>query len=72
MKLLKAEFDNWHIQYIPDDGARISVMKYAGLDLLTSGPVAFRPPIRYFGEYETRPVYGYDDCFRSATRHHSR
>ena len=63
MKLLKADFDNWHIQYIPDDGARISVMKYAGLDLLTSGPVVFRPPIRYFGEYETRPVYGYDDCF---------
>jgi hypothetical protein len=37
----------------------------AGLDLLTAPPQRFEPPARDFGEYETRPVYGYDDCFPS-------
>jgi hypothetical protein len=63
MKILKADFDNWHIEYTPDDGARITVLKYEGHDLLTSSPLVFRSPDRFYGEYETRPVYGYDDCF---------
>jgi hypothetical protein len=63
MEIVKADFNNWHIEYIPADGARISVLKYAGVDLLSAGPVAHRPPDRFYGEYETRPVYGYDDCF---------
>jgi hypothetical protein len=63
MNTRKADFDNWHIQYTPDDGARISVLKYADFNLLSSGPLAFHPPERFSGEYETRPVYGYDDCF---------
>ncbi|HSN50009.1 MAG TPA: hypothetical protein VLR52_02175 [Bacteroidales bacterium] len=63
MEILKADFDNWHIEYIPDDGARIAALRYAGHDLLSSPPVSFRSPERFYGEYETRPVYGYDDCF---------
>ena len=63
MNILKADFGNWHIEYIPDDGARISNLSYAGHDLLTSVPVSFRAPDRFHGEFETRPVYGYDDCF---------
>jgi hypothetical protein len=63
MKIIKADFGNWHIQCIPEDGARISVLKYAGHDLLTANQPAFKPPERFYGEYETRPVYGYDDCF---------
>jgi hypothetical protein len=63
MRILKADFDKWHIQYVPDDGGRIAGLSYAGHDLLTSAPEDFKPPVRNFGEFETRPVYGYDDCF---------
>jgi hypothetical protein len=63
MKILQADFNNWHIQYAPDDGARIAALNYKGHDLLTSHPVIFKPPDRFYGEYETRPVFGYDDCF---------
>ncbi len=63
MNVLKADFDSWHIEYCPDDGARITALKYGGLDLLTPFPSGFRPPDSSSGEYETRPVYGYDDCF---------
>lgn len=48
---------------MPVDGARISVLKYEDCDLLTPEPVLFKPPEKFYGEYETRPVYGYDDCF---------
>lgn len=63
MEILKADFNNWHIQYIPDDGARIEILKYEHHDLLVSIPYLFITPDRFYGEYETRPVYGYDDCF---------
>jgi hypothetical protein len=63
MEILKADFNSWHIEYIPKDGARIAGLRYAGHDMLTSPPVGFRSPERFYGEYETRPVYGYDDCF---------
>jgi hypothetical protein len=63
MNILRAGFDNWEIQYSPDDGARIVSLNYAGHDLLTSPPVNFKPPDKFRGEFETRPVSGYDDCF---------
>ncbi len=63
MSVIKANIENWHIQCLPEDGARISVLQYAGMDLLTSAPVSFMSPEKFIGEYETRPVYGYDDCF---------
>ena len=65
METIKADFGNWHIQCIPEDGARISVLKYAGHNLLTTYPSVLRAPQKFIGEYETRPVYGYDDCFPS-------
>ena len=63
MSNIKANIENWHIQCLPDDGARISVLRFAGLDLLTAKQALFKSPERFYGEYETRPVYGYDDCF---------
>jgi hypothetical protein len=63
MCILKADFKNWHIQYDPDDGARIVSLNYAGHNLFTLNADNFRNPDRFYGEYETRPVYGYDDCF---------
>jgi len=63
MKILKADFGQWHILYSPDDGARIASLSYSGKDLLTSEPAIFIQPGSFSGEYETRPVYGYDDCF---------
>jgi hypothetical protein len=61
--MVKAEFGNWHIECLPEDGARISVLKYGGKDLLTPAISSFRKPENNYGEYELRPVYGYDDCF---------
>ena len=64
-EIVEADFGNWQVKCIPEDGARISVLKYAGYDLLTSEQPSFKPPDKFHGEYETRPVYGYDDCFPS-------
>ncbi len=58
-------FGHWAVQCLAEDGARLSSLCYKEQDLLTSGPPAFRPPVRDFGKFETRPVYGYDDCFPS-------
>lgn len=68
IETLKADFGKWHVHCIPEDGARISVLKYEGFDLLTPEPALFMPPEIFYGEYETRPVYGYDDCFPSVDR----
>ncbi len=59
---------DWHLIYTPGDGARIDRLQYRGVDLLTTRPGAFRPPQGDYGLYETRPVYGYDDCFPSVER----
>lgn len=63
MKIIEASFQNWYVQCIPEDGARISVLRFEGQDLLTASPPSFKAPDQFYGEYETRPVYGYDDCF---------
>ena len=60
---------NWLCTCIPEDGARLSRLAYQEIDLLTGPPPAFRPPVSC-GVYETRPVYGYDDCFPSVTAGH--
>lgn len=54
---------NWTMEFIPGDGARISSLRYNGHELFTSAPEDFSPPSTDYGSYETRPVYGYDDCF---------
>jgi hypothetical protein len=53
----------WQLEYDRRDGARLTRLTYDGHDLLTVAPHTFRPPVKDYGRYETRPVYGYDDCF---------
>lgn len=55
----------WLIEFTPEDGARLDRMVYENYDLITTEPKSFRKPSANYGEYENRPVYGYDDCFPS-------
>lgn len=57
------QFGKWTVEAALDDGARLARLTYDSVDLLTTQPADFQPPSRFVGEYETRPVYGYDDCF---------
>ncbi|MGB5895668.1 MAG: hypothetical protein WBG58_15935 [Ignavibacteriaceae bacterium] len=57
--------DKWLVEYTTEDGARLVRVSFENYDLLTTEPESFRPPSTDYGEYETRPVYGYDDCFPS-------
>lgn len=59
------KYGRWMIEYDLDDGARLSRLCFENFDLITTEPEKFRPPSADYGEYETRPVYGYDDCFPS-------
>ncbi len=59
---------SWSMGYMPDDGARISYLQYGRINILTRQPAVFKPPEQDYGEYETRPVYGYDDCFPSVDK----
>ncbi len=63
MDTVEFQCGNWQLQCLPDDGARISKLRFSGLDLLADRPDNFRPPSVDYGKYEIRPVYGYDDCF---------
>jgi len=65
MKTETFKYGNWLVEYIPEDGGRIGRLCYKDYDLLTVEPKQFFPPKKDYGEYETRPVYGYDDCFPS-------
>lgn len=53
----------WIVEYDLEDGGRLARLSYDGYDLLTGEPAVFRPPQKDYGEFEKRPVYGYDDCF---------
>jgi len=59
------ESGHWLVEYDLEDGARLGRLCYQGSDLLTTKPREFTPPSEDYGKYETRPVYGYDDCFPS-------
>jgi hypothetical protein len=59
----KAQFGPWLIEFNLDDGGRLDRLAYNNINLLTVEPDKFQPPHADYGEYETRPVYGYDDCF---------
>jgi len=61
----KFEFGKWFIEYDLQDGARIGKLTYNGVDIVTTAPEQFKAPETDYGLYETRPVYGYDDCFPS-------
>lgn len=59
------EYGHWLVEYDLDDGARLNRLCFDHVDLITTEPEHFKPPSTDYGEYETRPVYGYDDCFPS-------
>jgi hypothetical protein len=61
----EARYGSWKVVFDSDDGARINSLMYEKTELLTTAPEAFHPSERDYGTYETRPVYGYDDCFPS-------
>ncbi len=63
MSLEQVRLGRWEIVGDVADGARIACLRHAGHDLLTGPPARFHPPRADYGRYETRPVYGYDDCF---------
>ena len=63
MDRVSLQSGRWEAECLPADGGRLSVLRFAGHDLLTRRPVDFRPPTADWGRYESRPVYGYDDCF---------
>lgn len=63
MKRTTAQFGRWSVECLPEDGARIASLEFDGRVLLTASPSNFRPPEKDYGQFETRPVYGYDDCF---------
>ena len=65
MKRETFKYGPWVVEYTAEDGGRLDRLSYEGYDLLTVEPKQFRPPAKDYGEYETRPVYGYDDCFPS-------
>jgi len=62
-RILCLRFGQWAVEFMPDDGARIRRLAFRGQDLLTAPPRFFTPPRNHDGQYEKRPVYGYDDCF---------
>ena len=64
----KFQISDWKVETIPDDGGRISRLSYKGNELLCQAPAVFRTPVNDYGLYETRPVYGYDDCFPSVDK----
>jgi len=60
-------YKNWFVKYTREDGGRLDQLSYDGFDLLTTRSADFKSPDNDYGEYENRPVYGYDDCFPSVT-----
>lgn len=56
-------FGPWEVACDLPDGARLGPLRCHGVDLLTTAPARFQPPAGDYGRYETRPVFGYDDCF---------
>ncbi len=57
------ERGSWSVAWDLEDGGRLTALRFREQNLLTSAPLAFHPPMRDYGRFETRPVYGYDDCF---------
>jgi hypothetical protein len=56
----------WQVVCYPEDGGRIASVRWNGHELMTQphAPAGgFRAPAAEFGEYESRPVFGYDDCW---------
>jgi hypothetical protein len=56
-------FGPWEVECRLEDGGRLVWLRYGGVDLLTQAPRRFLAADNRYGRYESRPVYGYDDCF---------
>ncbi|NQU38786.1 MAG: hypothetical protein HQ523_02430 [Lentisphaerae bacterium] len=71
MSVVRCKVGPWVAECLPDDGGRVTTLRFDGRDILTAAPANFRPPMANYGEYERRPVYGYDDCLPTmdACRH---
>jgi hypothetical protein len=57
---------DWEVYCDPNDGGRIGSIRWRGRELLTQPHLIdgkFEAPADDFGEYENRPVFGYDDCW---------
>lgn len=57
---------NWEVCCDPDDGGRVGSIRWRGRELLTQPHLIgglFEAPAEDYGEYEIRPVFGYDDCW---------
>ncbi len=65
MRSIRFAAGPWEVEILPEDGGRVSLLCCEGVSLLTEAPSSFRPPEADYGRYETRPVYGYDDCLPS-------
>ena len=57
------QYGSWEISFDASDGGRIESLSYEGVPLLTVRKEEIRLPLGDYGQYETRPAYGYDDCF---------
>jgi hypothetical protein len=65
MEKVELKTGNREVVCLPEDGGRIDSLSYKHQQILTSRPDDFKAPEQDYGVYETRPVYGYDDCFPS-------
>jgi len=65
MKKVHLASNGWEVICCPEDGGRLESLRFAGVDLLTVPHARVPPNASDYGRYETRPVYGYDDCFPS-------
>lgn len=57
---------DWEVSCDARDGGRIGSICWRGRELLTQPHLidgSFQAPADDLGEYETRPVFGYDDCW---------
>lgn len=57
---------DWEVCCDHDDGGRIGSIRWRGRELLTQPHLVggrFVAPTMDYGEYENRPVFGYDDCW---------
>ena len=65
MKKVHLASNGWEVICCPEDGGRLESLRFAGDNLLTAPHAPVSPRASDYGRYETRPVYGYDDCFPS-------
>lgn len=64
--MIRWQDGDWEVCCDPGDGGRIGSIRWRGRELLTQPHLIegkFQAPADDYGEYENRPVFGYDDCW---------